>query len=99
MDIGRELEPLEREEAKKRYDNTRPGVGEKFAPTEKEKGKALGKVAAALGMSRPTYVKAKEVVEGAPKRPLCLVARGYLASPVPASVSRAFFACLAMTPQ
>jgi len=32
---------------------SRPGVGEKFTPTEK--GKALDRVAFAVGMSRPTF--------------------------------------------
>lgn len=54
--IGLELEPMEREAAKERM---LAGV-----PQEKfTQGKSLDKVASAVGMSRPTYQKAKEVIE------------------------------------
>lgn len=54
--IGQELEPMEREAAKERM---LAGV-----PQEKfTQGKSLDKVATAVGMSRPTYQKAKEVIE------------------------------------
>jgi len=58
--IADALEPEEREAAQERYDMTRPGVGESFAPTNG--GKALDKVARAVGTSRPTLAKAREIV-------------------------------------
>ena len=58
--IGKELEALERGAAAKRKESTqgnRQTGEEKFSAPEK--GKAIDKVAAAVGMSGPTYRKAK----------------------------------------
>lgn len=63
--IGRELEPMEREAAKDRQ-----GTRRDLEPSENFTGsESLAKVATAVGMSRPTYVKAKEVVEAAEAEP------------------------------
>lgn len=66
VEIARELEPLERELARERmiFAHTSP---ENF--TELESGNALDKTAAAVGMSRPTLVKAREIVEAAEREP------------------------------
>jgi 16S rRNA G966 N2-methylase RsmD len=65
--IGEALEPLERQAAKERqaqHGNTAPGrksnTLENFS--EVKNNRALDKVASAVGMSRPTYQKAKEIV-------------------------------------
>jgi len=73
--IGEALEPLEEEAAKKRkreagIANLPTVSAKKFsALTKKETGETLSKVAAAIGMSKPTYKKAKEIVEAARKKP------------------------------
>ena len=66
MAIGLALEPLEREAARERL----AVRSENFTQVnDTDKGKALDKVAFAVGMSRPTYEKAKEVVEAAEQEP------------------------------
>lgn len=68
--IAKELEPLEREAARGRQEatqgNRQSGV-EKFS--EPERGRALDKVADAVGMSRPTLTKAQQIVEAAEENP------------------------------
>lgn len=59
VEIGKTVEPLEREEAKKRMLAGKPS--ENF--TQGTNGRALDKVASVTGLSRPTYTKAKKVVE------------------------------------
>jgi ParB-like chromosome segregation protein Spo0J len=73
VEIGESLEEREKESAKERqkdHGGTAPGVArntsEKFSEV---KGEALNKVASAVGMSRPTYEKAKEVVHAAREEP------------------------------
>lgn len=65
VSLGRALEELERPRAKERqaHGQTAPGrnAGEKF--TQASKGKTADIVGAAVGMSRPTYERAKLVVE------------------------------------
>ena len=56
--IGEALEPLERQAAKERMLAGKPC--ENFTQGS---GKSLDKVAAVVGMSRPTYQKAKEIVQ------------------------------------
>jgi len=60
----------EREKEKARERKARPGLprSEKFAE-QGEKGEALEKVARAVGWSRPTYEKARAVVEAARSDP------------------------------
>lgn len=68
--IGRTLEPMEEKAAASRMAATqgnRQTGSEKFS--EPEKGETLAKVAAAVGMSRPTYTKARAVVEAAEREP------------------------------
>jgi N6-adenosine-specific RNA methylase IME4 len=60
--ISMALEPMEREAAKERMLAGRPS--EKFT-----EGQAMDKVASAVGMSRPTLQRAKEVVEAAERDP------------------------------
>lgn len=77
--LGRAIEASEAEKAKVRQRESRakPGQqigGEKFPPPKKtkeneEKGKAADKAAEAVGMSRPTYEKAKKIVEAAEADP------------------------------
>jgi ParB-like chromosome segregation protein Spo0J len=62
--IGRALEPMEREAAQARMMAGQPSV--KFT---EGKGQSLDKVAAAVGMSRPTYAKAAAVVDAAEREP------------------------------
>lgn len=72
--LGKLLEPLERSDAKQRqqeHGNRAPGKGntlenftEVLSPT-----RALDHVATAVGMSRPTYAKAKEIVDAAEESP------------------------------
>ena len=64
--IGLDIEPMEREAAQRRR-ATSNAERVKFTPSET--GKALDRVAAAVGMSRPTYAKAKQVVEAAEQEP------------------------------
>jgi len=68
--IAKALEPMEREAARERQEatqgNRQSGV-EKF--TEPEKGRALDKVADAVGLSRPTLTKAQEVIRAAEENP------------------------------
>jgi ParB/RepB/Spo0J family partition protein len=62
VEIAKALEPKEQESARERE---RAGV-----PSEKfSQGRALDKTAAAVGVSRPTLVKAKAVVEAAEAEP------------------------------
>jgi len=74
--LGKRLEELERPKAQERkaegQDRGRAKqhgkpVEEKFSPTKTDKGKTADKVAKAVGMSAPTYRKAKAVVEAAEK--------------------------------
>lgn len=70
VSIAQALEPAEREAAEARQAATqgnRQSGSEKF--TGPEKGNALDKVASAVGMSRPTLAKAREVVEAAEREP------------------------------
>lgn len=62
--IGRALEPLEREAARERQLAGQPSVN-----FTEGSGQALDKVASTVGMSRPTYAKAQEVVEAAEQEP------------------------------
>ena len=63
--IGRALEPLEREAAKERS-----GTRTDLEPPENfTGGNALDRVASTVGMSRPTYSKAKAIVEAAEAEP------------------------------
>ena len=68
--IARELEPLEREAARERQETQDFGRGvtsENFSEvSDTEKGRALDKVADAVGMSRPTLTKALEIIRAAP---------------------------------
>ena len=64
--IGRALEPAERDAARERKAT---GNDERVNFTPSETGKALDKVAAAVGMSRPTYAKAEAVVDAAEREP------------------------------
>jgi hypothetical protein len=68
--IARQLEPVEREEAKDREaaGRGRPKKGEKFTPISNGE-KSMDKVAAAVGLSRPTLKKSMEVVEEAENDP------------------------------
>lgn len=66
VEIGRAVEPLERKKAEQRK-ATSNNERENFTPSEK--GKALDKVASVTGLSRPTYTKAKKVVEFAKENP------------------------------
>jgi len=65
VEIGKMVEPLERKEAKERQ-GTRTDIQlpEKFSGSN-----ALDKVAIITGLSRPTYSKAKQVVEAAEQKP------------------------------
>ena len=67
---GREYEPFERHAARVRQQTLNNGwrddAPENFTGAT---GNALDRVAAAVGMSRPTYCKAKEVVEAAEEEP------------------------------
>lgn len=68
--IGEAREAKERAAAQERQEASRANRGENFTPrSNDDTGKSLDKVAAAVGMSRPTYVKAKEVVEAAEAEP------------------------------
>lgn len=64
--IGEAREAKERAAAQERKATSND---ERVNFTPSDTGKALDKVAAAVGMSRPTYVKAKEVVEAAEAEP------------------------------
>jgi ParB family chromosome partitioning protein len=70
------IEVLEREEAEKRQHASRAKKGQKVGtgnlptPSEGDKGRAGDKAAAAVGMSRRTYEKAKAVVEAAEQDPV-----------------------------
>ena len=63
--IGRALEPMEREAAKERMIDAHSS--ESFSGLDK--GNALDRVASTVGMSRPTFVKAQEIVEAAEREP------------------------------
>ena len=67
--IGRALEPIEREAARERQSTlNNPGTAsENF--TEASRGEALDRVAAVVGVSRPTLAKAREVVDAAEAEP------------------------------
>ncbi len=65
--IAKELEPLERKAAKERQEASRFGGGGNLPPPES--GKALDKVAEAVGMSRKTLMKVQEVVRAAEEDP------------------------------
>lgn len=68
VDIGKDLEPLEIEEARERQGTrTDLELSKKFL--ESEKGEALVKVATVIGWSKPTYIKAKEICEAAAEEP------------------------------
>ena len=62
VEIGKIIEPLEKEQAKSRQISGKPS--EKFS-----EGEALNKVASIVGLSRPTYTKAKKVVKFASENP------------------------------
>jgi len=64
--IGRALEPMERAAAKDRMVAAHAS-SENFSGLQK--GEALAKVATAVGMSRPTYIKAKQVAAAAEADP------------------------------
>jgi ParB-like chromosome segregation protein Spo0J len=64
--IGRALEPKEKEAAKERMVDAHASPG-RFP--EQDRGNAEDKTADAVGWSRPTYRKAKEVVEAAEEDP------------------------------
>lgn len=63
--IARALEPIEREAAKERQRSHTETGYEKFT----DPAPALDKVAQTVGMSRPTFTKAREVVEAAEQAP------------------------------
>jgi hypothetical protein len=73
--IGTELEKIEKAKAKDRQKETQAKPGQRVGTQGKEKfstpdaGRATDKVAEAVGMSRPTYEKAKKVVEAAREDP------------------------------
>lgn len=72
--IGKTIEEREREKAKERQAKAGPkeGKGAKRSASEKFTepiGESADKAAAAVGMSRPTYTKAKEVVTAAEDEP------------------------------
>ncbi len=73
--LGRELEKLEQQEARKRQAGAGPkeGRGKKSSGSgklpEPDKGDTRDKVAQAVGMSGKTYEKAKAVVEAAEEEP------------------------------
>lgn len=72
VEIGRAVEPLEREAAKERQKLAGQNYGNGKLASEKfseANGNALDKVATIAGMSRPTYAKAKTVVEAAEEMP------------------------------
>lgn len=71
VEIGRVVEPLERELAAKRKQS---GYNQYNLPPENfsdGSGNALDKVASITGLSRPTYSKAKKVVEFVEENPDC----------------------------
>jgi len=63
--IGEKLEPMEREAAEQRMLAGEPS--ENFS--QGRAPQSLDRVASAVGMSRPTYTKAKEIVESAAEKP------------------------------
>jgi N6-adenosine-specific RNA methylase IME4/ParB-like chromosome segregation protein Spo0J len=65
--VGQALEPMEREKAKERERSHTEAGYENFS--DADKGESLAKVASAVGMSKPTYEKAKAVVEAARQEP------------------------------
>jgi ParB family chromosome partitioning protein len=68
--IGRALEPLEREAAKERQAAQNFGRGVTCENvTQVRAPDSVTRVASAVGMSRPTYEKAKDVVEAAEQEP------------------------------
>lgn len=70
VEMGRAIEPLERVQGENNRINGsgRPKKGEKFTPIS-DGSKSLDRVAAAVGMSRPTYQKAKAVMEAVEANP------------------------------
>lgn len=72
VEIGRLIEPLEREAAKERQKIAGQNYGNGKVASEnftQAKSRTLDKVAAVTGLSRPTYSKAVKVVEAAEKQP------------------------------
>lgn len=72
--MAERLEPLEKEEARKRQSKAGPKVGKGAKATASENcstavGRASDHVASAVGMSRPTLAKAKAVIEAAKLNP------------------------------
>jgi ParB family chromosome partitioning protein len=75
--IGKQLEKLEREEARQRQDASKAKKGGKVGsaqgggklPPRSDNGKTRDKVAEVVGMSGKTYEKAKKVVEAAEHEP------------------------------
>jgi N6-adenosine-specific RNA methylase IME4 len=66
--IAAAIEPIERAKAKERQlQGTRAGPSEKFS--EGSNGRALDNVAAVAGVSRPTLIKAREVIHAAEQDP------------------------------
>jgi len=69
VEMGRAIEPLERVAAENRRTANLPNQTENFTVWQNGTGRALDHVAEAVGMSRPTYNKAKEIVEAATADP------------------------------
>lgn len=70
VEIGKAVEPFEREEAKKRQlSQLKQNRSENFSTRNNGTCRALDKVASIAGLSRPTYIKAKKVVEFAQENP------------------------------
>ena len=69
--IGRQLEPFEQEAARRRQSelNGKSLASAKLAEATQATGEMLERVAAAVGMSKATYVKAKEIVEAYENEP------------------------------
>ena len=69
VEIGKAVEPLEREKAEQRK---KSGYNQYNVPPENfsdGSGNALDKVAIVTGLSRPTYTKAKKIVEAVEEQP------------------------------
>lgn len=90
VDIGARLEPLEREAAKarqKEHGGTAPGRNTCENFTQVNEGKSLDKVAAAVGMSRPTYEAAKTVIANGVPELVAAVDAGQVAVSVAAKIA------------
>lgn len=69
VEAAKVIEPLEREAAKRRQGTRTDKHSENFSTSDKTKARALDKTAQAVGMSRPTYTKAKKVIEFVSEQP------------------------------